>query len=222
MVTTGNEFMDPYDDLPVHARISLAWQPAARRLALQCVYALDARMGGVVANAREPMLAQIRLAWWRDRLNEPADRRPAGEPLLTMIGEGWVGREPALVPLVDAWEALLCDTDPQDGTIAAFADGRGHALAAFAQGCGDTGIGAALAGRRWALADLASRMGETPARDAARKLARTMPDTRRFSRSLRGLAVLDALAARALSRGQQMTVDRSAALLAWRVGMTGR
>ena len=64
------------------------------------------------------MLGQLRLAWWRDRLNDDPAKWPKGEPLLGRLGS-WGERSRALVPLVDGWEALLGEPLPVWKLIAA-------------------------------------------------------------------------------------------------------
>jgi phytoene synthase len=46
---------------------------------------LDVRLAGVVRGAREPMLGQLKLAWWRDRLGGDPESWPKGEPLLASL-----------------------------------------------------------------------------------------------------------------------------------------
>ena len=58
------------------------------------------------AQAREPLLGQVRLAWWRDRLGQDPADWPAGEPLLAAL-RGWQPQFAALAALVDGWELLL-------------------------------------------------------------------------------------------------------------------
>jgi hypothetical protein len=76
----------------------------------------------VVRTAREPMLAQLKLAWWRDRLAADPAVWPKGEPLLARLAQ-W--REPAgLGALVDGWESLLGEPPLGAGELAAFSEGR--------------------------------------------------------------------------------------------------
>jgi 15-cis-phytoene synthase len=105
--------------------------PRLQREAVAALWHLDARLFGVVAGASEVMLAQIKLAWWRDRLVQVAGDAgglPKGEPLLAELAAHWAGR-PSLVPMTDAYEAILLAEDA-DALGAA-----GRQLAA-AMGCG--------------------------------------------------------------------------------------
>lgn len=201
-------------------RVALAWQPHPWRESLQALFELDARLARVVARAREPMLAQIRFAWWRERLEQPAAGHPMGEPLLARISAGWGDRAALLIPLVDSWDERLGDSPLSPEALARFARGRGEALAGLAELAGAPGHrdSAALAGERWAFADLAGRRGEREAVLAAG----TLPASLRLPRALRGIAVLDRLAARAIERGEPMLAGRKDALVALRLGLLGR
>jgi phytoene synthase len=203
--------------------VALAWQPVRSRPALGALFALDQRLAVVIARAKEPLLAQMRLAWWRDRLTEPLAIRPKGEPLLAAITEHWTDHAAGLQALVDGWEHRLGEASDAGAKIAGFAEGRGKALAAFANlvGAGDDASGAASVGRSWALADFAAHSsGEE--RKGAQTLAKSEPTLALMSRELRGVAVLGGLSRRALARGEPLMHGRGAALAAIRLGMFGR
>jgi len=207
--------------LPPAQRLALAYAPARARAATLAIFALDARLAAILRGRREPIAAQLRLAWWRDVLAQPSARWPRGEPALDAL-RGW--REPAaLAGLPAAWEALLVDNlDP--AAIAEFVDGRGQAFAALA---GELGVervaDAAAAGQVWALADLAANMSDGAERQLVIDYGRSLAPPPRLSASLRPLAVLAALGAAALARGGgELLGGLGSALLALRIGLTGR
>ncbi|MGX7952579.1 hypothetical protein ACWPM1_08430 [Tsuneonella sp. HG249] len=176
-----------------------------------------------IRRAREPLLAQMRLAWWRERLAEDPKSWPNGEPVLAMLGRHWGESSTGLLQLVDGWEELLGDAPLLESAIQRFAAGRGNALEAFAKGAAQGTAGAAqVAGRRWALADLSFRSLDVEERQAAVVLGRALPSPVTLPRTLRGIAVLDGLAHRALVRNEPILTGRAAALLAMRLGMLGR
>jgi phytoene synthase len=80
------------------------------------------------------------------------------------------------------------------------------------------------AARRWALADLASGLGNASERAGVVKVADREPAKRpRLSRTLRPLTVLDGLAHKSLARGgAQLLAGTSSLLLAMRLGLAGR
>jgi 15-cis-phytoene synthase len=222
---TEGSAMDSTEPLPPALGVALAWQPAKTRGSLEGVFAFDTHLARVVAQAREGILAQMRLAWWRDRLKEPPSQRPSGNPLLAAIQENLAGEEEQLIALVDGWEELLGEAPLPESAIAAFADGRAAALGAVARTArldDRTAQAASLAGRRWALADFAFRTSDDREREAALALADTVARGGLLPRRVRGIAVLGALADRAIARREPLLTGRVAPLVALRVGITGR
>jgi phytoene synthase len=202
--------------------LALAWQPRATRPALAALFALDQRLGSVVARAREPLLAQMRLAWWRDQLGSGAEA-VAGEPLLAEIAGRWGERARHLAVLPDGWEHLLGDAPLAAEAVDAFATAKGEALAAFADPAGASSDrdSARAAGRRWALADFGWRASHSHERESALTLGRQVSSPPVRSPQLRGVAVLGGLARRALGRGEPLMHGRGAILHAMRLGMFG-
>lgn len=208
------------DSLPAVQRVALAYALPANRAAWLGFFALDTRLAQIVRETREPMLGQIRLAWWRERLNEAPDKRPKGEPLLALLGEDG-GR---LAPLVDGWEAMLGDAPLPRKTLAAFAEGRAVALAGLAIGLGldDAAAEVTKVGRDWALADLALRLSHPEERGHAAALIAAGGDGRpKLSRAMRPLIVLHGLATRDQRRGQDAS-GMGALLATLRLGIFGR
>lgn len=217
----GQAMDDLRETLPAIQRLALAYAPARTRDATLALLALDGRLAGVLRSASEPMLAQIRLAWWRDILGREAAERPSGEPLVALL-EPW-GREAGeLVALVDGWEQLVEIESFGPGEMRAFCRGRGAAWAGLARvaGCHEMQDAARAAGEGWALADLASRLSASAERDVAARLV-CEHDWRAIAlpRALRPLAILHGLARR--SRGRSAP-DGRALLIAMRIGLFGR
>ena len=189
------------EDRPEHVWETLALTaalPQDREL-LDVLLTFDRRLERIAETSSEPMLGQIRLAWWRDTLT--AETPPAGEPLIARIQAlrarlDWPITEPMLM-MIDGWEARLLTP----GDRASFAAGRGEGLFhAFAGPEAQDGMPAAA--RCWAL--------------AGREQNDTGPDIRalrRWPRRLRPLSLL-ALAGRAEGRLAGLR-------LSWH-GLTGR
>lgn len=181
------------------ARLALAYARAADRPLWTAYFALEARLAEAGARTSQPMMAQLRLAWWRDRLKCPARDWPTGEPLLAKLA-CWDAERAALAALVDGWEALLVGEDGGD----ALAEGRISAMLALARLCGiASGPAIERAARDW----------QAPASAAA---GTTLP------RPMRPLAVLRMLAMREAARqhGVAAPLGDVAALL--RLALTGR
>ncbi len=216
----------PHTPLPDEVQLALAYTPPMLRDSLRTVFELDARLARIVAATNEPMLGQMRLAWWRDTLGAPLGDRPAGDAVLDAVGEHWEGHEAALVALVDGWECMLAEPPLSPEGAQAFAKGRAVAIA----GCAAmTGAGAQeveaveRSAMLWAIADAASHMADGAERSTMLEVAARFPDRTRLQSPFRGIAVLGALARRALDAGgAPLMAGRAAAVVAMRAGLLGR
>lgn len=208
------------DLLPIEQRLALAYGSRPARAALLTVLALDARLAGTVRAAREPVLGQIRLAWWRENLAAGVSCLTSPDPLLARIAADQ-GDLAALIALVDAWEGMVGQGPVGSDALAALAEARALALAAV----GARFTQAALSGevmraaRNWALADLAARLSQPAERDAAAALT-AVQDWRRpaLPRALRALAVLHGLARRRHD-GRPLLAEKRAFAVALRLGL---
>lgn len=211
--------------LPMMQRLALSYAPAAARLPTLALLALDRRLAGIVRHSHEPMLAQLRLSWWREQLAGDAAAWPEGEPLLTAL-RSWRGAHGGLSPLVDGWEILTGPAPLPEATLEEFGQARGEAFAALAGVLGAARHGAAAhhLGRGWALADLAAHVSHPVERATAHELAaRGKVAGLRLPRRLRPLAVLHGLAQRRLRHGETGdALSPGALVLALRLGLLGR
>lgn len=206
------------DGLPVEQRLALAYAPLASRTLFAGIFALDTRLAGIVRAAREPMLAQLRLAWWRDRLG--GGRAVSADPVLIALAD-LVARGPELVALADGWEALLAEQLTTDHAQA-YAEGRAAAMGALASLLDAPVEPARRAGFNWALADLAGHVSRPEERSCVLALCAAQDWSRAaLPRALRPLAVLHGLARR--GQGAGGLVDGPLALAsAIRLGLIGR
>ena len=207
--------MELAETLPLAQRLALSYAPRASREPVLALLALDQRLAAIVRSGGEPALAQIKLAWWRERLSESPARWPEGEPLLGLL-RGFPGEPGALAAVVDGWEMLLGERlDTPE--IAQFAEGRAAGWIALG------GASARSAARYWALADLLLNLPAGEEAEAVRAALAAEPHQAKLPRELRPLAVLGALAARAIRRGSEELLDSPGALgTAMRVGIFGR
>jgi phytoene synthase len=208
------------ETLPPPQRLALSYAPARARPATLTLLAFDARLGMAIRQRGEPVLAQMRLAWWRDVLRAAPGEWPAGEPLLEHL-RAW--HEPAsLLPLVDGWEALLGET-LDAAVIQAFVSGRAAAFEALAAELGHDPCSVESSARQWALADLAAHLTDAGERAAVLAATSAAPGGRKLPRALRPLAVLAGLGCRSLARGGAPLLDGPAAFwLAVRLGIAAR
>ena len=147
----GADFPTILNELAIPRRFAAAYAPRGAKPLWVGLLALDARLARTAQSASEPQLAQIKLAWWRDRLAEAPEFRPKGEPLLALLGQ-WRGEDAALSDLVDAWERTVGEPDAPQAVAAA----RAGAIAALARlvGARVELDAIALAVRRWTLSEM--------------------------------------------------------------------
>ena len=168
-------------------------------------------MADVVATNTEPALGAIRLAWWRERLEElDSNRSPPAEPRLLAVAEqllprGVSGHE--LSGLEDAWLALF-DPFPWGDRVADGLRLRGRILfRAGAQLLNGDPNDTEAAGALWSLVDGARHCSDVhsrmfllaQARDMIAQLPRERPP-----KSLRRLTGLAAIAAHDVLRNKPL------------------
>lgn len=226
------------ENLSVEGQLALAHTPVIMKEALRVFLEFDARLARIVSGTNEMMLGQIRLAWWRDSLSLAVSERPAGDQVLDAIGVHWQGAEAALIALIDGWEHMLSEPPLSREAAMAFAKGRGAGLAGMVtlmrtqdrtklsdRESVEANVQAAIqaVGEMWALADAASHVAEDGERAILLNLAAELPALQRLSAPYCGVAVLGALAARAVKAGgAPLMAGRGAALTAMRAGLLGR
>ena len=215
-----------FEPLTDELELALAHSPKQDRERLWAMFALDQRLARIVAKATEPMLAQMRLSWWREMLQSPPDQRPEGDQVLDAISAHCKGAENSLIGLVDGWEHLLAEPPIQTSEISAFADGRARAISALdpAGSLPKAETRFNLLGRIWALADLAAKVGSNEEKATILSLAeplcaKSLPSARDY----KALAILSALGRRAIRRGGRPLLEgRGAALVAARAALLGK
>jgi phytoene synthase len=204
--------------------LALSYVPLRNRGALAALFAIDRAMADVVRTTKEPMLGPIRLAWWRERLEELDESVAApAEPRLQnvereLIPRGVSGRE--LATLESGWVRLF---DPFPWTVQTseaiwFRGNLLFGLGARIIGCADERIQGA--GGLWALLDAARHCSDPLSRaillQQGQSFARGLRGVR-FRGPLRPLSMLTLVAMRDCRRGEPFeregTPGRAAAML---------
>lgn len=199
--------------------VRLYW-PADLRAAFDALFDVDEAMAAVVARSTEPALAAIKLAWWRERLQELDQGKIPAEPRLQaaateLLRRGIRGDE--LAELEDGW-ATVVDEKPDVERIAAAGE---HLFELAARLLGSTHPLIGPAGRLYRHQEVARRglLRMPPRAHDLDQLSSVA-----FPRVLRPLTALAALAARDAKRRTphepQGTPGRALALLIHRA--TGR
>lgn len=205
--------------MPPALRMAVAYAPRASRPAWLGFFALDRRFAQIVRTAREPMLGQLRLSWWRETLARPVAERPSGDAVLAGLA-GWSEAAP-LVSLADGWEGLLGEAPLDAAAFAALAGARGEAVAAIARQGGEPARAddAAALAYRWALADMAVHLSDPREQATVAALHRATPQPRgRWPRLLRPIAVLETMTTREMAGAARWP----GLLAAMRIGLAGR
>jgi hypothetical protein len=105
-------------------RLAIAYAPRQFRTDFRWLIHFDHRLRELVLRAREPMILQLRLAWWRDALGKPVDKRPKGEPLLAELASLNTTLPGLAAEMVDAYEAMI-DAPDSNELLPLFAAYRG-------------------------------------------------------------------------------------------------
>ena len=206
--------------------LALAYAGRDARGVLEDLFTLDRRLADAVRQASEPIIAQLKLAWWRDRFAQDRSDWPKGEPLLARLA-AWDADVSQLASLVDGWEALLAEGPLTEEAITAFGEGRAHAWALAAAALGHPGTPSPdHSALLWSYADLAQHCSTPEDAERVRAVARgkgllgeTPP---RLPRALRPFAVLGTQGLRSLRSGRPMMSAGGDFLAAVRAGMLGR
>lgn len=195
----------PTRDLDPERRLALAYIPIGRRAQVETLWRLDVTLGDTLAPGRDPMIGQIRLAWWREALERLDHDKPPPEPLLEaaerfLLPGGITGA--MLAGMADGWEALL-DGAPLTPDMLERYSARGALLFRLSANLlGADSHSVAQAGSLWALVDFARHCARPDEAAMAIEAARAKPDIGRWPISLRPLGMLAALAARDARRGR--------------------
>jgi phytoene synthase len=84
------------------------------RPALIALFGIDAELGAVVAGTTEPMIGEIRLAWWREALEGLDGGTVPAQPLLQLVAAELLPRGisgAALAGLEDRWLGMIGNSE---------------------------------------------------------------------------------------------------------------
>lgn len=187
--------------------LALAYAPVRARAALRSLWELDATLGAMVAEGSQPLVVQMKLAWWREALAGLDRGNVPAEPLLvslfeTMIPAGITGED--LSRLTEGWEYLLSPEPLTADDAEAYARLRGGTLFELSTRLlgGDVPAAVRPGGAAWAMADLARRSSRDEEIALALDTARAhLGSASRLRGKLAPLGMLVLLARRDVERG---------------------
>lgn len=214
----------PADELPLEQKLALLHAGKSTAEQLGAFLQLDRRLGQFVSQSKEPILTQMRLAWWRDQLAKPVADRPGGDAILDDLSAHWSGEEGVLIELVDGWEQLLAEPPLPQSAAEGFAVARAHCFGAIARMTGYDPVNAIHCGASWAFADLLARMSDPEERAFVLSVARSQcAYNLALPYKLRSLAILGKLGQRAIDNGGGALISRRGDVLhIMRLGLFGR
>ncbi len=178
--------------------LALAYAPRRLRNSLAALWALDDALERVVTTTTQPLIGQMRLAWWHEQLLGLDDGPIVAEPVLTALAplvreQNITGAD--LAAMIDGWDVLLEPLPYSKDQLRVHASLRGDRLFDLsAQLLGSQVPGGMGAG--WALVDFAMRCSDQTTRERAIELFELVP--------IKGPKPLRILAQLARSRAQQL------------------
>jgi phytoene synthase len=200
--------------------LALTYVPAARREALRTLWELDAALGAVLAGGREPLISQIKLAWWRDSLVKLDTEKPPAEPMLQAVAaeilpRGVSGGE--LAAMEEGWTTLLGQEPLTPGELTTYAAARGALLFRYSARLLGAELTAGLSrgGEGWALADLARHSNAVDAQAALEAARERLDSAERWPPLLRPLGMLVRLARRDILRAPDQLEPHGAPARMW-------
>jgi phytoene synthase len=185
-------------DLDPDRTLALAYVPAAARPAVAALWRLDVAFAAILATGTQPLISQLRLAWWREALERLDQAPPPAEPVLQALATHVLPRVTGteLAAMEEGWLMLLSEAPLNEGELGRYAAMRGGLLFGYtARLLGDPVFPVAPAGEVWAVADLARhsrRVEEVKTLPAMPKM--------KWPPKLRPLGMLAMLAVRDLKR----------------------
>jgi phytoene synthase len=146
--------------------LSVLYAPPAFQSAFRLLLAFDNRLADTVINTKEPIITQMKLAWWNDVISMPPEKRPTGEPMVEELNSAAVEDVgDAMLELADSWGVLAASDNWTGQTLERFAELRSSAVfGTYARWVGVTDV-ASKHGKGWALDSLSLRSAIMHAQD---------------------------------------------------------
>lgn len=213
-------------DLGADRALALAYAPRERRLALTSLWRLDRRMRRIFLERHDTAVAEIKLAWWQERLERISFESAPAEPLLRTLAAEPMLRGQPLAALAEAWRELGATLPFVPSDLDAYASKRGRSLISIGAHLLGSSVGETflLAGESAALSDLARLHVERDERiDAAARARFAQAGPLRWPCAMRPIGMLvelarhDAVDGRVGREGSPARVAR----MAW-LAITGR
>jgi hypothetical protein len=191
-------------DLPPLSAL-LAAQAGREMARHKLLWAFDARLAQIARTTHEPLIAQMKLAWWNDALSDAAALKGRGEPILDGLrGCGAVSAS-GLMNMLEGWELLIVEPELDRQSLSDYATARGGGLFQALAGAGDIPDWLIDAGAVWALWDLSGHVGDSKLATEAIMLGneRLLAKAPRWPKMWRPMRVAYALARNEIFHGRR-------------------
>lgn len=220
------------DALPPLAVLLAAHAASGQTERHRALWAFDARLAKVARTTSEPMIGQMRLAWWNDVIDDAAgikgqNLKGTGEPVVDAMRATGAIQAPGLSAVIDGWEVLVVEPEIDLLGLRDYAVGRGGGLFRALADASEAPDWLIAAGQVWALWDLAGHVGDEALATAALELAQTLlpqVDGADWTRDWKPLRIAFTLARQDVAEGRGAPTGISRAL-AWRllrIALVGR
>jgi 15-cis-phytoene synthase len=147
-------------DLLPFARLAVVYARRDLRAPLSLLLGFDQRLSEMVQRASEPMIAQMKIAWWHDAMKREPAARPKGEPVFAILQAlETPGLDTAMGRLLDAWDILLAADTWDAAVLQSFAEARSAAIFGSYAHWVSSDHDVTAMGQAWAVADLEQRFG---------------------------------------------------------------
>ena len=192
-------------------QIALGYAPSRHRAALAALWDYDVTLGRVVATTTEPMIGQMRLTWWRERMIALDKGQVPAEPVLAALYDvihHYDVTGAMLAAIVEGWEELLEPMPLREDSLRAYAMKRGNVLFDLSARILGSDVGADL-GAGWALIDFAAHCSDEMTRKRALSLFKPV--------SINGPKPLRILARIAQTRSEQLVDTNIITVSRWTI-----
>lgn len=192
----------------------------------RAIWRFDARLADLARTTSEPMIGQMRLAWWNEVVDDPHGVKGRGEPTVDALRATSAITAPGLAAMIDGWEVLVVESEVGVAELRDYATGRGGGLFRALANVADAPDWLLRAGGVWALWDLSGHVGDAALAQAALDLARdAIPaEVGPWRREWKPLRIAYVLARQDVLAGRRapLGMPRGLALRILRIALVGR
>lgn len=169
------------------------------------LWAFDARLAQIARTTKEPLIGQMRLAWWEDAISDDQAIKGRGEPILDALRGCGAATGPGLLNMLEGWEVLIVERELDRQSLSDYATGRGGGLFHALAGMVEVPDWLIDAGAVWALWDLSGHVNDPELANKALMLGneRLLVNTPHWPTKWRPMRLAYSLARTEIVRGRR-------------------